>query len=241
MPGLVRHPLIAPAAVILAICAAISGCSADPENPPTSAAPANTSDANGSGAGQAGPWPAPVMMVIGDSFTVGSGPVPSWRAYACEAARLLGWQPVIAGAGGTGYLSRGRAGRTFQESFEAELAWRPAPDVLVISGGHNDLRWATPDVRRAAARLAATAGARWPHTRIVLMGPIWLDTPPRKAYRIRDAVAEAAREAGIGFLDPLERRWITGAHEKVLLPDGVHPTRSGHLLLARWLAGELSA
>ncbi|NUW45809.1 SGNH/GDSL hydrolase family protein [Nonomuraea rhodomycinica] len=180
-----------------------------------------------------------MMMVLGDSFTVGSGPVPAWRAYACQAARLLGWQPVIAGAGGTGYLNRGRAGRTFQQSYEEELAWRPAPDVLVVSGGHNDQRWSTGQVGRAAARLVRDARAGWPATRIVLVGPIWLEAVPAKALRIRDTLAEVARREGVEFLDPLRHHWAGGDPSAVVLPDGVHPTPAGHLLLARWLARSL--
>ncbi|MBN6057790.1 SGNH/GDSL hydrolase family protein, partial [Nonomuraea sp. RK-328] len=179
------------------------------------------------------------MMVLGDSFTVGSGPVPRWRAYACQAARLLGWQPVVAGAGGTGYLNRGRAGRAFQQSYEEELAWRPAPDVLVVSGGHNDQRWSAEQVGRAATRLVRDARAAWPATRIVLVGPIWLEEVPAKALRLRDTLAGVARREGVEFLDPLRRRWVTGDPSAVVLPDGVHPTPAGHLMLARWLARSL--
>ncbi|WP_162794609.1 SGNH/GDSL hydrolase family protein [Nonomuraea lactucae] len=179
------------------------------------------------------------MMVVGDSFTVGSGPVPRWRAYACEAARLMGWQPVVAGAGGTGFLNAGRAGRTFRQSFEAELAWRPAPDVLVVSGGHNDHRWPAAQVGQAAGELVRHARSRWPRTRIVLVGPIWLEDAPPKAHRIRDALGEAARREGVEFLDPMGQRWVTGSRSEVVLPDGVHPTPAGHARLARWLAAAL--
>jgi lysophospholipase L1-like esterase len=180
------------------------------------------------------------MVFLGDSFTVGSGPVPPWRTYASESARLLGWQPVIAGAGGTGYLNEGRVGRTFARSFEEELAWRPAPDVLVISGGHNDQRWSTGLVRQAAEQLIAEVRRRWPVTRIVMVGPIWLEDAPAKAYRVRDALAEAAVAAGVPFLDPMRRRWVTGRPSDVVLPDGVHPTFAGHERIAAWLADELA-
>ncbi|MFI6899673.1 SGNH/GDSL hydrolase family protein [Nonomuraea sp. NPDC050394] len=224
MRGLMHGRLIAPAALMMAFC---SGC--------------------GSAAGEtAGPDPtpvqqksAPVLMFVGDSFTVGSGPVPTWSSYAAETARLLGWQPVIAGAGGTGYINKGRVGRSFQDSFDAELSWRPAPDLLVISGGHNDRRWPVPGVRRAAATLLWTARARWPETRVVMVGPIWLADAPPKAYAVRDALAEVAAREGVTFLDPLKQRWVTGRRSEVLLPDGVHPTFAGHARLARWLSAAL--
>ncbi|MFC4013428.1 SGNH/GDSL hydrolase family protein [Nonomuraea purpurea] len=210
-----RHrSLIAPAIAMMGL---VSGC-----GPP---APRNVTASH----------KAPVIMFVGDSFTVGSGPVPRWRTYASLTARLLGWQPVIAGASGTGFVNRGRVGRTFQQSFEEELAWRPAPDLLVISGGHNDRSGSAEHVGQAAANLVRQARERWPGARIVLVGPIWLDEPPRRAYGVRDALAEAASREGVPFLDPLRRRWPPDA----LLPDGVHPTAAGHERLAAWLAREL--
>lgn len=211
------------AAAVLVICALISGCDGG-RTRGSSPAPGD---------------PAPVVMIVGDSFTVGSGPVPSWRSYAAQAARLLRWQPVIAGASGTGFVSRGRVGRTFQESFEAQLSWRPAPDVLVISGGHNDRRWSPARVRQAAARLVRSVRARWPRTRLVLIGPIWMRTPPRGTYAIKNALAEVADRAGAIFLNPLAEHWLTTASHDLRLPDGVHPTLAGHARLARWLATEL--
>ncbi|TYB69942.1 SGNH/GDSL hydrolase family protein [Nonomuraea sp. PA05] len=178
----------------------------------------------------------PVMMFVGDSFTVGSGPVPPWQTYASQTARMLGWQPIIAGAGGTGFCNEGRAGRTFQRSFEVELAWRPAPDLLVISGGHNDRRWSPERVRGAVASLLSEVRAHWPETRTVVVGPIWMGEPPDKAYGVRDAVAEAARAGKVSFLDPMRKSWPEGA----ILPDGVHPTLAGHEGLATWLAAELA-
>ncbi|MFC7590317.1 SGNH/GDSL hydrolase family protein [Nonomuraea antimicrobica] len=178
---------------------------------------------------------APVVMFVGDSFTVGSGPVPRRQSYASQTARLLGGRPVIAGASGTGFCNEGRAGRTFERSFEVELAGRPAPALLVVSGGHNDRRCGATQVREAAVRLLARVRTHWPDTRTVVVGPIFMGRTPRKAYAVRDALAQAAEAAGVSFLDPLGERWPPGA----TLPDGVHPTLAGHESIAAWLAGEL--
>ncbi|WP_345558391.1 SGNH/GDSL hydrolase family protein [Nonomuraea rosea] len=227
MRGLTRRSRIAPVIAMMALsgCSGAVAGSTPARSPVTPAVPARQV--------------APVLMFVGDSFTVGSGPVPAWRTYASETGRLLGWQPVIAGAGGTGYLNGGRVGRTFQRSFEVELAWRPQPDVLVLSGGHNDQRWSTVRVGRAAERLVEDVRAHWPGTRIVMVGPIWLDGAPAKAYRVRDALARAAGREGVPFLDPMRERWVTGRPSDVMLPDGVHPTAAGHERIAAWLASEL--
>ncbi|PZG04756.1 SGNH/GDSL hydrolase family protein [Nonomuraea aridisoli] len=205
-----------PAAALLAIFTTMSAC-APPEPPAAEPAPR-------------------VMMFLGDSFTVGSGPVPPSETYASETARLMGARPVIAGASGTGYVNEGRVGRTFERSFEVELAWRPAPDLLVISGGHNDRRWRPARVRAAADRLLAKVRAHWPGTDVVVVGPLFMGEPPRRAYAVRDVLARAAQDGGVTFADPMTRRWPPAT----ALRDGVHPTHAGHELIAAWLAAELA-
>ncbi|WP_233508535.1 SGNH/GDSL hydrolase family protein [Spongiactinospora gelatinilytica] len=202
---------------------------------------------------------APVVMAVGDSFTVGSGPVRSWNTYLAAAARQLGWQPVIAGAAGTGYLNRGKAGRNFLASFTEELAWRPAPDLLIVSGGHNDRRWSPARVSAACHRLLTTVKKQWPRTRVIVIGPIWMTAPPSWAEGVKGAVSSAARRAKVPFLDPLpelatmiDQPEGAGAVDEVakqpdarsggselVLPDGVHPTLLGHRRLGKWLVDSL--
>ncbi|WP_329426189.1 SGNH/GDSL hydrolase family protein [Streptosporangium sp. NBC_01495] len=188
-------------------------------------------------------WPpqAPLVMIVGDSFTVGSGPVRGWDGYAARVARELGWQLITAGAAGTGFVNPGRVGRTFRDSFVKELSWRPEPDMLIISGGRNDRGIEAVRIENAAVHLLALVRRRWPHTRIVLVGPIWMTRAPRWAYGVREAVSLAADRQEVPFLDPFEplgphgRGWGRGA----VLPDGVHPTLVGHLRLSRWMVSTL--
>ncbi|GAA5073342.1 lysophospholipase L1-like esterase [Thermocatellispora tengchongensis] len=217
---------------ILAICCAItglSGCTAGPSGTKTPQADRPAAD----------PGPAPVVMIVGDSFTVGSGPVPRWETYAALAAKRLGWQLITAGAGGTGFVNKGRVGRDFRESFERELSWRPAPDMVILSGGHNDRRVTPERVHDAASRTIAAVRATWPRTRIVVVGPIWLRRAPDWAYDVRDAIAAAAEKSKATFLDPLAQPMVAGPVKTSVLPDGVHPTHSGHAHLANWLVTAL--
>ncbi len=139
-------------ALAVALCCLLPGCT------PAGGAASETGRGGGrETGGQTAARPmaaraAPVVMVVGDSFTVGSGPVERWESYAARSARELGWQLITAGMGGTGFVNPGRVGRTFQDSFVRELAWRPAPDLLIISGGHNDRRTRPEEVYQAAAR-----------------------------------------------------------------------------------------
>ncbi|MGC5009128.1 SGNH/GDSL hydrolase family protein [Streptosporangium sp. DT93] len=222
--------------LLVAISCLVPGCS-----PGGVAVPAGGGTPHPSPALTLPPTRAPLVMVIGDSFTVGSGPVRGWNGYAAGVSRQLGWQLVTAGAAGTGYVNPGRVGRTFQRSFDEELAWRPAPDLVIVSGGRNDRRIGAARIEAAVVRLVGSIRRRWPGTGVVVVGPIWMAKAPPWAYRIRDAVAIAAERLEAPFLDPLDvldthgRGWGKGA----VLPDGVHPTLLGHVRLSRWMIAEL--
>ncbi|MGK5553008.1 SGNH/GDSL hydrolase family protein [Actinomadura kijaniata] len=190
---------------------------------------------------------APVVMFLGDSYTVGErGSLPE-NTYAAATARLLGWQVIIGGRGGTGFVATGGRGQPFPLLFESQLGWRPAPDLLIVSGGHNDWKYPPPQVAAGARELLQRARQRWPGTRLVLIGPIWgSDRPPAPALANRDALRAVAGELGVPFIDPIASRWITGSRAtgtgnapEFIRPDGVHPTVAGHRHLAARLAGEL--
>jgi len=187
----------------------------------------------------------PVVFVLGDSYTAGIRAVPAEQTYAAETARRLGWQIVIGGHAGTGFVNDGSIGKNFAQLYTAQLAWRPAPDMVVVSGGHNDSR-APERVGPAAERLLRDIKTRWPRTHLVMMGPLWGGDPPPSARRVRDRLRQVADTLGVPFIDPLG--WITGdVHEGTgnaatyVLDDGVHLTPAGNRYVADRLVGELRA
>ncbi|RJL30839.1 SGNH/GDSL hydrolase family protein [Bailinhaonella thermotolerans] len=192
------------------------------------------------------PRRAPVVMVIGDSFTVGHRGVPGERTYAAAVARTLGWQIITAGASGTGLVEPGRAGKDFRAAFERELSWRPAPDLVIVSGGHNDRRHHPSVIADGVADLLGRIESHWPGVPAALVGPLWVGDPPKAAVGVRDAMARAAAEMEVPFIDPVGERWIGGdpgdgrsEAARFLLPDGVHPTYAGHRRLAERLTDAL--
>jgi lysophospholipase L1-like esterase len=190
------------------------------------------------------PVRAPVVMFLGDSYTTGKlGQIPE-QTYAAETARTLGWQVIIGGYRATGFVAKGHIGKTFEMLFDEQLSWRPAPDLLIVSGGHNDQLRPPPAVGEAARRLFTTIQQRWPGTRVLLLGPMWGGDPLPEVIPIRDALAGVAQERRIPFIDPLGEHWITGDHDegtgnapRYILPDHTHPTPEG----ARYLADRLIA
>lgn len=188
----------------------------------------------------------PLVMFLGDSYTVGRlGQVPE-HSYAAETARLLDWQVIIGGFRGTGFVSRGHVGKNFAGLFEEQLGWRPAPDMLIISGGHNDRRY-TPDlVAGAARRLITRVRQRWPKSKLLIIGPMWGGDPVSSVTAVRDALAAVADQAGVPFVDPLGEQWITGNRRRgtgnapgYILSDGIHPTPDGARHIAERLTADL--
>lgn len=190
---------------------------------------------------------APVVMFLGDSYTAGDGGSTPSTTYAADAARILGWQVIVGGHGGTGFATPGRVKEPFPALFERQLAWRPAPDMLIVSGGHNDRHRPAAHVGIAAKELLGRVRSQWPDTHLVLIGPFWgTGDPTPSVLAIRDALEMVAYELDIPFIDPLHEQWVTGDRldgtgnaGQYILPDRVHPTPEGHRYIATRLAADL--
>jgi lysophospholipase L1-like esterase len=187
----------------------------------------------------------PVVMFLGDSYTTGRlGQVPE-LTYAADTARTLRWQVILGGYRGTGFVAEGHVHKNFAGLFTEQLAWRPAPDLVIVSGGHNDRNHPPETVGGAARQLLTTIRQTWPGTRLLLMGPMWGDgEPPGKVEKVRDTLESVASEQNVPFVDPLREHWITGDRVQgtgnapmYILSDGVHPTTAG----ARYIAGRFVA
>jgi lysophospholipase L1-like esterase len=173
-------------------------------------------------------------MFLGDSYTTGRlGQIPE-LTYAADTARTLGWQVIIGGYRGTGFVAEGHIHKNFADLFTEQLAWRPAPDLVIVSGGHNDRFHSPRAVATRAKELLTTIQHTWAGTRLLLMGPMWGGDPTRAVEDVRDALAGVANERHVPFVDPLRERWITGDRVQgtgnapmYILHDGIHPTTVG--------------
>jgi lysophospholipase L1-like esterase len=229
------------AAALLALLAA-AGCGAAAHSSP-GAAPAAPSLRPAQTVAR-----APVVMFLGDSYTAGGTENSQFLTYATDTAKLLGWQVIVGGRGGTGFVTPGRVREPFPVLYVRQLAWRPAPDMVIVSGGHNDQRQSPARVGIAARKLLTDMRGRWPGTHIVLMGPMWgTGNPSTGVLQIRDALATVARALNIPFIDPLREQWITGDERygtgnaaNYILRDRTHPTIAGHQYLAGRLVADLT-
>ncbi|WP_106397328.1 SGNH/GDSL hydrolase family protein [Actinocorallia populi] len=216
----------------LTALALLTGCSASPaagpESPPATSSTPQTQR-------------APVVMFLGDSYTAGTGKVSPERTYAGDLARKLGWQAIIGGWPGTGFLARGRVGKDFTRLFADQLAWRPAPDLVIVAGGHNDANRKHPlnGLNDAVWQLVNGIKERWPGVPLVLVGPMWGGTPTKPALAVRDVMRTVAGQLQVPFVDPLAEKWITGDVSRgtgnadlYIRRDEVHPNETGNAYFA---------
>lgn len=182
---------------------------------------------------------APVVFVLGDSYTMGIYRIKPEETYAADTARTLGWQIIFSGHSGIGFVETGRVGKTFTTFFDEQLAWRPEPDMVVVSGGHNDWKYPPEEVGEAALALLNSIKSRWPKAHLLLMGPLWGGDPPAKPLAIRDALKQSADALTVPFVDPLQEKWITGNVRRgqgnaaeYIRPDGIHPNPEGNAYIA---------
>ncbi|MFI0483239.1 SGNH/GDSL hydrolase family protein [Actinomadura sp. 9N215] len=227
----------------LSAALAATGCSAFRSSVHRQAA----ADGPGKRDEQERPQSPPVVMFLGDSYTVGERGVEPEETFASAAARLLGWQVVVGGRAGAGFVKTS-GGAAYLGLFERQFGWRPAPDLLIVSGGHNDWRVPAPQVAAAAHLLIERARQRWPGTHIVLMGPLWGSaTPVQGAVSVRDALQGLAGQLGVPFVDPIGERWITGDRQsntgnaaQYIKRDRTHPSPAGHRYVATRLVSDLT-
>ncbi|MBY6437558.1 SGNH/GDSL hydrolase family protein [Rhodococcus kroppenstedtii] len=178
----------------------------------------------------------PRMLILGDSYTLGTAASPDY-GYANIVARRLGWPAEVDGIGGTGFTwgggSEGADGNTYRARIERR-AGGFAPNVLLLQGGQNDYR-ATPDeVRAAVTETIDTARRVWPGVQILVMGPSQPMPGGALLRRVSDPIGQAAVTADAGFISPLDENWFTDQNSPGFYGDanGAHPNTAGHEYIA---------
>ncbi|MFW0769927.1 GDSL-type esterase/lipase family protein [Arthrobacter koreensis] len=152
----------------------------------------------------------------------------------------LGFNPLVLGAGGTGYTRGNGEVHNYPEALEAEewlLPWGK-PALVVLQGGGNDAYGPrNADIRHNAVQLIRELRRTYPETRIVMVGVIG-DGKGRRA-EIDDLLAGVAAEQGLDFLSPKDwwKRYSLGSK----LDDGLHLGKAGHDAATPVFARELRA
>ena len=178
----------------------------------------------------------PRLAIVGASFTagVGSGPGRSW---AVLLARHLGWDAVVDGVPGAGYVRVGGGRPGSKGPVVAEIARADLralqPSLVIVQAGHDDIGVPPALERHRVEQAVGLIQAEAPRAKIVLL-TVFPGRSHRGASRTDRAIVAAARAAdpAVIIIDPLAAGWRY-AHVR----DGLHPTAAG----STWIAGRVAA
>jgi lysophospholipase L1-like esterase len=182
-----------------------------------------------SGAGQH----VPTVVIVGASFTAGVGPGNPDGSWAVLLTRRLGWNAVVYGDPGAGYVRPGihREGPVSREITAVHLR-KLNPALVIVQAGHNDMGVPAAlealRVKQAIAQIRAAAPDAGIALITVFVGRLHL---PAMAQTDRTIVTAAkAADPAVIIMDPLTGKW-----KFARIRDGLHPTAAG----SQWIAGQV--
>lgn len=177
------------------------------------------------------PGPGAPVVVLGDSWTSGAELRDPAASFAHLLVRARGWNGLVEGWPGTGYLNAGACGN--QRFLDRVGAVPHDAGMVVIEGGLND--GAHPEqLPSAAHRLLVALAERAPRARLVVMG---IPTVPAMGPAVRSSLDTALRQ--VAAQDHAQFVPLDGLSLPIG-PDGIHPTDVGHAQLAGYLASTLA-
>jgi len=181
--------------------------------------------------------PSPIVVFLGDSYTAGVGATDRARGWASLVGDAEDWRVRNLARGGTGFASTvvgddapAACGRDICPAF-GEMAIEGAsllPDIVVVSGGRNDIGDTPVDADVEA--FFDTVAASYPGSRIYVTDVLWHEQAPEAVTRLSEVVHDDAERIGATWLDIGQPLAGGGA---LLAADGIHPSDAGHRAIAR--------
>ncbi|GAA1935115.1 hypothetical protein GCM10009775_28780 [Microbacterium aoyamense] len=187
----------------------------------------------------------PTVLVFGDSWVYGSAATEPTLGFAYVAAEKLGWNAIVDGVRGSGYLKPGYDGPAYGERIAA-LDPSLDPDLVIVEGSINDRRLYPGGYESAVTSAWDDLAALYPDAQIVVLGPAPQILPVEKETAQIDAdLASFAAERGWLYISPIEQEWITDANYGSVIDTSElgndHPSTEGHAYLASRLDEALTA
>ena len=183
----------------------------------------------------------PVMAIVGASFTAGTGPGNAALSWAVLLARTLGWNAVVDGVPGAGYVrpGAGRQGPVARLLVRADLRALD-PGLVIVQAGHDDSGVPASLERQRVRQVIAMIRADAPRARIGLLTVFAGQSGPTAALSlVNDAIIAAARatDPRVIVMNPLDGSW----HFQRAARGGLHPSAAGDAWIAARAAAILRA
>jgi lysophospholipase L1-like esterase len=169
---------------------------------PSSAAASSDGRSSGAPSGAASSTTQRPLVVafLGDDWTSGAGASSHAKRWTSLTAKSLHLDEHNFGSAGTGYATSGAGG-----SYRTRLGRLVAahPDVVVVSGGRNDIVQSNgQQAATAAGTLFIDLHAALPSATLIALAPMWGDSAaPSKLATLAQAVRHAVQSASGRYLD----------------------------------------
>jgi len=177
----------------------------------------------------------PTVVIVGASITAGVGAGQPDRSWAALLARRLGWNAVVYGDPGAGYVRPGihRRGPVAREIAEVDLR-KLNPALVIVQAGHNDMGVPAPLEQLRVKQVIAQIRAAAPEAGIALITVFVGRLHRPAAYQTDRTIVAAAKAAdpAVIIMDPLAGQW-----KYARIRDGLHPTAAG----SQWIAEQVGA
>ncbi|MGY4859563.1 SGNH/GDSL hydrolase family protein [Cryobacterium sp. AP23] len=198
----------------------------------------------GSGERSASESPAPsadaagtTAVFLGDSYTKGWGASKQSLRWSTLVAGSAGWIEVNQGQGGTGFVTDAGEGGCGLEYCPPYLERVPKvlaaqPDIVVISGGQNDLTAfdADPDaVHAAITETYQRIREGLPEARIIAVGPSLPQPDDSRIAKIDEWVRAVAKTVDADYVSLIDPTLID---PDMIASDHVHVNDAGHQAIA---------
>lgn len=175
----------------------------------------------------------PTVVIVGASITAGVGAGQPDRSWAALLVRRLGWNAVVYGDPGAGYVRPGihRRGPVARELSEVDLR-KLNPALVIVQAGHNDMGVPAALEQQRVKQVIAQIRAEAPDAGIALITVFVGRLHRPAAYQTDRTIVAAAKAAdpAVIIMDPLAGKW-----KFARIRDGLHPTAGG----SQWIAGQV--
>jgi lysophospholipase L1-like esterase len=201
-----------------------------------SSGPSGSTSKSGSGSASTSTDPSSVHITfLGDNWTTGAGVGhDAAKAFPALVTAALKVKDSVVAEDGSGYAKRGPGGDSYNDLVTKVVDSKP--DIVVVSGGRNDVSDDVNTLKDAAKQLFSSLKSKLPDAQLVAVAPFWGDsTHPSDLGKVDDAVQAGVEAAGGTYLDipdPLK-------DHKDWMSDDANPGEKGCHAIADALQPEL--
>lgn len=177
----------------------------------------------------------PALAVLGDSFATGAG--ADWQTgWVQLVADSMCWTVLpasrprgIGAQGGTGYTTAAADIGKLRYGDRVDAVTAGNPQIMLVQGGINDRAARSEAITQAAATTFRAVKQKLGDATVIAIGPVAPPDPTipqAEAARISAAIAAAAHNVGIPYVDPVAERWLSNPAN--WSTDHTNPNREGH-------------